>query len=201
MSKGSQFERDLCYELSRWWTRKKNRLVFWRTSNSGGGATVRARKGIKNKSHAGDITSTEKTSRPLTRLITMELKIGYTAKKGKKKQSANIHDLVDRVKQQSLYEDWIIQAVNAAHRADTPYWMLIHHRDRRRTMAFFPSVLYAKFWTLGCFTQTPTPFVSLMVKVGMENLTIPIVGMELRRFLGHVDPEDVKQLLRMEGRK
>lgn len=52
--KGSKFERSICRELSRWITKGVREDVFWRSSISGGRATVALRKGIKVR-QAGDI--------------------------------------------------------------------------------------------------------------------------------------------------
>lgn len=55
-SKGSSFERDICKKLSIYLTNGKDERVMWRTSNSGGTATVQ--KNMKSKfakKNAGDI--------------------------------------------------------------------------------------------------------------------------------------------------
>ncbi len=197
MAKGGTAERDTCWELSRWWTGNRKELVFWRTSNSGGGATVRFRKGISNKSHAGDITAIEETGLPFTRLVTLEIKRGYSEKKGKSKRTANLHDLIDGTKQRSLYEDWINQASTAATRAGSRYWMLLHKRDHRRAMVFFPSQLYAELSILSCFNKVHPPFVAATVMVRTTDGKKPVsfVGLAWQRFLGLVDPDDVRQLV------
>lgn len=197
MAKGGDFERELCYLLSKWWTGRRDRLVFWRTSNSGGGATVRDRKGIRNRSHAGDITSTEKTSRWFTRYVGLELKKGYggNGKRGAKGKG-NLHDLIDRTNQNSLFMDWIAQARSAQKRANARHWMLIHKRDFRQTMTYFPARMYAELCLLGCFEEVKPPFIAVTVELPGDE-TISFIGMELDRFLGYVDPDDVRRLVKL----
>lgn len=195
MAKGGSLEREICWTLSRWWVGNRRELIFWRTSNSGGGATVRARRGVSNKSHAGDITAIEETGRPFTDLITVEAKAGYNKKK---RTQGSIHDLFDRTNQRTLYEEWIVQAQEASVRAGTKFWMIVHHRDGRRTMCYFPSRLYALLTVdpIRCFERMPIPFMSMTTKVRMKGkeVTVPIVGMGFERFLGLVDPDDIRVL-------
>lgn len=198
MAKGGGYERELCYTLSRWWMESPKKLVFWRTSNSGGGATIRHRKGISNKAHAGDITAIEPEAVPFTRFITVEAKRGYGGK-GKKKAAGTLQDMLDRTsKPNGLYASWVEQAMKANERAGGTHWMLIHRRDNAAAMVYFPSYLYAQLAvTCGCFHQTPVPFVAVTTKmrVGKTQQTISFVGMELDAFLGHVDPEHIRTLL------
>ncbi|MBM3120244.1 MAG: hypothetical protein FJ006_12010, partial [Chloroflexi bacterium] len=58
-SKGASFERDISRQLSLWWTHGERDDVFWRSSMSGGRATVRAKKGQKTAYQNGDITATD----------------------------------------------------------------------------------------------------------------------------------------------
>src|SRR5262245_2386383 len=46
-AKGSKFERDLCRQLSLWWSDGKRDDVFWRASQSGGRAKFRGRRGLQ----------------------------------------------------------------------------------------------------------------------------------------------------------
>ena len=53
--KGSNFERVVCKQLSLWWTHEERDDIFWRSSLSGGRATVASKKG-QNLAHvSGDI--------------------------------------------------------------------------------------------------------------------------------------------------
>jgi hypothetical protein len=46
--KGSQFERDVCRELSLWVSHGKQEDVYWRSAMSGGRSTVAALKGARS---------------------------------------------------------------------------------------------------------------------------------------------------------
>lgn len=201
MAKGGSYEREICKELSRWWTQTTHfqELIFWRTSNSGGGATVRHRAGIKNKAHAGDIAAIEETGRPLTELITFEIKRGYN-------KTANVHTLLDlnkRTKNQ-MYELWILQAMQAAKRAGTPHWMILHRRDGREPFCFFPSLLFYNLrFTYLAEIDRPfaLPILHLQINInrkGSKTKVIPIVGMKWKHFLFHVDPSDIRKLWEVE---
>lgn len=140
MAKGSAFEREICRALTDWWTRDpESDVLFWRTAMSGGRATVRRKKGKKTtKSHCGDIGALTDEGKPLTDLITFELKRGY--------RSANLHDLLDRTENSAIqtYEGWINQAKAAADAAGTPFWAIIHKRDRKEITLLVPQKLLDK---------------------------------------------------------
>ena len=55
--KGSGFERTICHELSMWISHGKHDDLFWRSSMSGGRATVMFKKGGQNRTQNGDITA------------------------------------------------------------------------------------------------------------------------------------------------
>lgn len=188
MAKGGNFEREFCWVLSRWWCGNPNELIFWRTSNSGGGATIRHRKGISNKSHAGDITAIEPTGRPFCDLITIEAKRGYN-------DTANLHSLLDRqIKKNTVahpYEKWIKQAKKAAKRANSAFWMIVHRRDHKQALCLFPNELFTMLvgGPGAGFRPLPSPFFTL--KIGGTSL----VGMKWRHFLFHVDPDNIRETL------
>ena len=128
-NKGNSFEREICKELSLWWSNglglPENDNIFWRTSNSGGRATVRGKKGDK---HCGDICAIDPIGQPLIDCVTIEVKRGYN--------SCSIQDLFDKPKNgaKQQYEKWFEQAMAAAELAGTPYWWLIVKRDRREPL-------------------------------------------------------------------
>lgn len=135
MSKGSQFERDICRELSLWWTGGERDDIFWRTSQSGGRSTTRAKKGKKTFGQSGDIQAVDPLGRPLLDLVTIELKKGYN------RESA--FQCLDNLPRGGLYhetqwEKFIGQARGGAVSAGSPFWFLIHKRDHRATMIFMP---------------------------------------------------------------
>lgn len=158
--KGSQFEREVCRDLSRWWTQDEDRDdVFWRSSNSGGRATVRGRRGKKTHGQAGDIAATDPIGGPLLQFITIEAKRGYS--------SHTIAELLDRPKgaAQQMWEAWIQQAVEAAQRNGSFSWMIIAKRDKRDRIVMLSMAAWDEIWELISADRPIAPFVSLSVRV------------------------------------
>lgn len=133
-AKGSAWERKFCGALSLWWTEGRCDGVFWRTANSGGRATVRARKGKQTKSHHGDICAIDPVGDEFLKTFTVELKKGYN--------SASIGDLLDKPKK-SVYGDWIAKLEETYRGAGSRTWMLVHHRDRRLPVVVMPGCVQA----------------------------------------------------------
>lgn len=196
--KGSPFERQTCKDLSLWWSLGSDDNIFWRTSQSGGRATTRGKKGKKTRAHCGDICSLDHEGVPFTNVVTLELKRGYT--------KSTIHDMLDKAKRaaRQMFEAWIIQAVLASHRADTPFWMIVHKRDKRDTCVFFPSGLLHQLQELGCLggTENPIPYpnigMELSIKTpydeGVFEIRYAIIGMRLAHFCADVSPNDFRIL-------
>lgn len=188
MAKGGEFERQVCRMISKWWSGGRHDDLFWRSSQSGGRATVRHRKGKRTRGHESDITATDDVGLPLIRTITFELKRGYN--------KDTLHNLIDRPRKPKnqkkpntqTYEDWIAQATAAAERAKTPYWAIIHRRDGRE-----PTIL------------VPEPFPYYVHIAVAPSLTITFedesaIMYPLAEFFFQVDPEDVKQLYKESRR-
>ena len=160
MAKGSQFERDICRQLSLWWTNGESDSVFWRTSNSGGRATVRSRKGLKTKNHYGDIMAVDPIGEPFLKFFTVELKRGYNRH--------SIADLLDQDK--PLYFQWIKKACKEVTEAGSKNWLLIVKRDRRETIVMMP--LHAAEHITSNFSAI------------INRPIIRIAAMSMRHFLG-----------------
>src|SRR6185312_11925602 len=129
------FERLLCKRISLWWTQDEKEpddFIFWRTSNSGGRATTRAKTGKRADKHCGDIVAVDPKGEDLLKVISFELKRGYN--------KATVHDLLDKPTRakQSIYAQWFEKAERDRKRAGALYWCLIHMRDRREAMVFMP---------------------------------------------------------------
>ena len=76
--KGSAFERTISEQLSLWWSKNSRDDIFWRTSQSGGRATQRAKQGKLTFGQYGDIQAIDPSGQPLLDLLTIELKRGYS---------------------------------------------------------------------------------------------------------------------------
>jgi len=146
VSKGSAFERHVCKELSLWWTKGKGDRdnIFWRTSASGGRATIRSKRGKTTPGQYGDICAVDLIGKPLLDVFTFELKRGYNR--------FTIQDMLDKprgaVKQE--YEKWIEQAENNCDISNSLSWLIIFRRDRRETMVLAPEKIedIAEIWGL-----------------------------------------------------
>lgn len=192
-NKGANFERSFCKTLSLWWSNRERDDLFWRSSMSGGRATIRGRQGKTTAGHCGDICSTHPMSAPLTNLITFELKSGYN-------KTAHVHTLMDIGKKtkQQMYEAWIEQAVNAAERAGTPHWMLIHRRDGREPFCFIDYTLFQMLKNhQDLFIPEPVPLMRFDGTFRKKDRTthfLAFYGMKLNHFLFHVEPSDIIKL-------
>lgn len=179
MPKGGQFERDICRELSLWWSHGKQDDVFWRTSTSGGRATTRAKKGKKTFGAHGDIQAVRPEGRVLLDRITLELKRGYNR--------FTPYDVVDAKK--APWVEFVNQVCRDAQRAGTPYWMLIHRRDKRCAVVTIPWGLYQELRALS--------FVEPVMTVWSEVLSDTVLCFRLGDFLHEVAPEDVAKIKRV----
>lgn len=201
MAKGGAYEREVCKLLSLWWSRGKADDLFWRSSNSGGRATVRAKKGKRTAGHAGDITATSPAGRKLIERITFEVKRGYNTR-------ANLHALFDlrpRNDATQMYEEWINQARRAAGKADSPYWCIIHRRDGRQATMTMPYDLWKRVRG-DKLPSDMTVYAEVCLSVRRSNLkqkshrSVKARYMRLVTILFddwlnyHVDPDDVRRL-------
>lgn len=134
-SKGSRFEREFCKKLSIWWSDGEADDLFWRTSQSGGRATTRRKKGKTTRGHAGDICATDEVGAPLLKFLCFELKRGYNRH--------TLHDLIDKpagAAEQEI-EKWVVQARAARTLSGAKYWVVVTQRDRREPLLVVPSGL------------------------------------------------------------
>lgn len=137
-SKGSRFERDFSKQLSLWWSDGHSDDLFWRTSQSGGRATTRRKKGKGTRGHVGDICATDETGAQLLKYVTFELKRGYSRH--------TLHDLIDKpagAAEQEI-EKWLAQARRGRKEAGSLYWLVVSQRDRRQPLMFAPVGLFDK---------------------------------------------------------
>jgi hypothetical protein len=120
-AKGSAYERTLAKELSLWWSVGDRDDLFWRSSQSGGRATQRAKKGKKTANACGDLCAQDPDGQLLLDMYTIEIKRGYN--------SLHIYDILEGGK--GGMNAFTAQAAKAAQLAGTPYWLLVHKRDRQ----------------------------------------------------------------------
>ena len=135
MAKGGQFERDICHKLSLWWSGGKSDDIFWRTSGSGARATSRFKKGKATHGQHSDITHTHPSGAPFTDLFVTELKRGHN--------KTTLIEMIDTPKlvKSNLWWQWIRKVQNSVNASGAMSWLLIHKRDGREEMIFFPDLV------------------------------------------------------------
>lgn len=204
MAKGGAFEREVCKKISEWWTLGKRDDLFWRTSNSGGRATVRRKKGKYSYSGHGDLSYTHPKGKKLLDLISFELKRGYNqnAKKGKNSPSS-FQSLVDAPKHllAQPFEEWIFQAEQAAKNARAKFWCLIHRPDKRRDMVYMSYSHATLLFGVGAerpIENVMDRYVSVVLRF---NKKIPqlncnrIFGMRFDSWLSVIQPDAIRKTL------
>jgi len=175
--KGSAFERLICRVLSCWWTGDESRDdVFWRSSQSGGRATERAKKGKKTFGSYGDIAAVDPIGLPLLKYFTIELKRG--------RSHGSLGDLLDMPKEaaQQPFEKCLRQVQRSAREAGSVTWLLVMQRDRRQCMVYADTYTWR---ALGI--RAPH---QVKTRVG------PIGALRFSSFLKWVRPDDIKKLVR-----
>lgn len=181
MAKGASFEREICKRLSLWWTYDHTDDVFWRSSQSGGRATMRARKGKRTAGSYGDITALDPIGEPLLRMFTIELKRG--------RSHGDPSDLLDC--SGNLDKHPFIQAIRqakaGAEAAGSESWLLIVKRDRRTACTFFPADALDPGKALGWCKPELTESPIFRYRTHGEDF----VGMCLEKFLSRVDPSSL----------
>ena len=182
-NKGSAFERTVCKQLSLWWTDGDRDDVFWRTSNSGGRATIRGRQSKATFGQYGDIQATDPIGQPLMNACAIECKKGY--------KQATLSDIVDRpdkLKGKSDYQKFIEQAIAQAAAAGTPFWLLITKRDARNALIAMPFSLYGELRKRpGISRCYPQVYASICVNNKKSRIFITT----LEQFFAHVPHHNV----------
>lgn len=200
--KGSAFEREICKELSYWWTDGKRDDIYWRSSNSGGRATIRGRRGKTTFGHYGDVAAIDPIGAPLLDLAAIEIKRGYS--------EANFHCLLDRAKTaaQQVWESWIQQAHDSCEGSGSYGWMIIAKRDQREPLVVMDANVASVLILAGSlFPVTEKgPFLSGVCKIrhkikvgkeisGYRVLTQRFSAMRWKDWLKAVQPKDIRRVI------
>ena len=132
MAKGSNFEREICKQLSLWWSKSKRDDIFWRTAGSGAMAKTRSKSNKKTFGQCGDIQATDPIGQPLINVCSIELKRGYS--------KDTFFNLIEKPKDaaEQTYEKFINQAIIDHKNAGSLTWLLIVKRDRKESLVFMP---------------------------------------------------------------
>lgn len=176
--KGSAFERQICKDLSRWWTKGKRDDVFWRSSQSGGRATQRAKFGKKTFGSYGDIAAVDPIGQPLLKFVTIELKRG--------RSHGCLADLIDTPEKGSgrAFQDALQQAIDAALQAKSFSWALIFRRDRKDPVICLELTAAKRLNVSVCLNRA-------MFRTAHKGHTYIFVALKLADFFKVVPPEDI----------
>lgn len=187
-SKGSSFERNICRQLSMWWTKgiegKARDDVFWRSSQSGGRATQRAKSGKKTFGSYGDINAVDPVGQPLMRYFTFELKRG--------RSHGTPACLIDspRTKKIRPFEAALNQAFDAHTLAESFTWALICKPDRREVMIYLS---IARLHQLASNNGLRPP-VRYALNINPTGRRFAFAGLLLTDFFKQVRPVDIVDL-------
>ena len=185
--KGSDFERQICKELGLWWTNNERDDIFWRSSNSGGRATVRSRQDKGTFGQYGDVQATDPIGQPLIDLCTIELKRGYG--------NASVGDVIDKGPKaaEQMWETWVRQAKEDHEKAGSFSWLLITKRDRRSSMVFLPLKLWRRLFQTNTTLARSRPLTRLFLPGNRR-----IYGTLFSQFISRVSRDNILGALKGE---
>lgn len=121
-AKGSEFERKISKQLSKWLTNGERDDTIWRSRSSGAYATNRMKKGIKSKGNAGDLTSTSEESKRFLELFTIECK------------NYKKLDLYNLIEKKGQIIDWWDKLKKETAEQDGKFSLLIFKESRKPIM-------------------------------------------------------------------
>lgn len=174
--KGGQFERDISKQLSLWLTKGERDDIFWRSSQSGGRATERSKKGKKTAGSYGDITALDPIGHRFLEIFCIELKRGYT------KDTDAINFIDSKKAKPTLLQFWD-QCVESRVQSDSDECMVIFKRDGK-----MPCVMI-EFDMLERLEQTTKLINFSIVTITLNDKYAPVLAiMSLHKFLEWLDP-------------
>jgi hypothetical protein len=143
IGKGSSYERVICKKLSLWFSDGERDDWFWRSQASGGRATIRGRKNKNTLGGYGDIVATSEEGLPLTKVITIEVKRGYS-----KKANYSPMALLESKGTKQLFKAFWNQALESCELAKADGFgsnpVLIIKGDSKNPIIFFRKTLFGE---------------------------------------------------------
>ena len=188
--KGGEFEREICKLLSYWWTEGMRDDVFWRSSQSGGRATLRARKGKETYGSYGDIAAVDPIGDPLLKMFTIELKRGSSY--------GCLGDLLD-FKLENSRHPWVaalLQAIRAHQAAKSHAWMMICKRDFRLPIVYMERRIFHYLQPTPIVTDRQVMRMSLTIKDNKREVSLLILGLSLDDFFSALSPSQIIQRIK-----
>jgi len=127
-SKGSSYEREISKRLSKWWTNGERDDVFWRSQQSGGRATQRAKKGKTTKNQEGDIQAMDPIGQPLIDKVSIELKCGYP--------NFGIDQIIQSKRKNFLLLDFIEQCKRESEPTNRDFWLIVKQDFKKEIVIY-----------------------------------------------------------------
>lgn len=180
--KGGDYEREICKTLSLWWTEGERDDVFWRSSQSGGRATQRAKQGLRTHGSYGDIAAVDPIGEPLLKFVTLELKRGSS--------HSTPYDTFDTGPTKSIrpFELALNQAYDSHSQAGSMGWAIIARRDSRK------SIIYLQWELMKLLGRKIAPSVIFDIYVNrVDDFTqrMKFIAIGLDQFLKEVPPDEI----------
>ena len=187
MAKGAEFERKMCKILSLWWSLNRHDDIFWRTSQSGGRATERAKKNLRTAGSYGDLMAIHKDGYLFEQYFLIEFKKGFNKDLG-------ILLLIDSKQKSPLLYQWWKKNENTRKKALKRWGLLIFQRDRR-----FPCIVMNReiFGMIECFVGKYQKTNLIHVHFILDNTDLVIIP--LYSFLDWCDSLSMKGFLSSLG--
>lgn len=171
--KGSEYERRIAKFLSRWWSNGERDDIFWRSQQSGGRATIRARRGKSTANQQGDLQAMDVIGQPLIDRVCIELKKGY--------KDFGFDALLLGNQRKSVFDSFVQQC---EREAEGRYWWLIVKKDFKADIICFPLLFVSFLRERGCYNDLVEK-VHLVVAKGQ----LRVVAYKFSDFFGIVKPE------------
>jgi len=182
MAKGGTYEGEISKELSLYLTHMKTEDGIWRTEQSGGRATTKAKANMQvRQDQYGDITYTIPETKFWFDIFSIECKTGYAKKtKSKKKKSTTVTmwsllDLIDSQQIMTQFHEFWNQCLNDAIESKREP-MLIFRRNRRSSCIAMHIDIFIGF--IKRFGDPTFNFIT----VNGEFCYLPVTIMNLRQF-------------------
>ena len=145
--KGTPFEREICKEVSLWWSWGERDDLVWRTATSGGRATSRFEtKNAMTQYGFGDLAPTHESIYPLFDYFLFEVKRGYNSTLDLMEEV----DLPGHLKKVPQVQEWQTTARRDAIRAGRPETIIIGRRDNRKSYCIISHDLFVAVCDLNC---------------------------------------------------
>lgn len=176
MGKGADFERRICKELSKWFTKGMYDDVFWRTPMSGGRATVRRKHAQRADVHDSDICAVREIGTPFTDMYSCECKSGYGR--------WDVLDVVEQLKKNPELVKFYLQARAAAKPLNKSV-ILIVQRNRKPPVVFLSRSGYVR--AADRVAHCPQASVTLRLK----KKPVRLYALSWKDFLANAVPEEM----------